>query len=70
VWSLEGNEWQATLVILRLNRAATSVEWGPQGKTLYSASDDGLVYRSIDFHFVNFVLVSCSNIRNIMESLV
>ncbi|KAG0563649.1 hypothetical protein M758_8G046600 [Ceratodon purpureus] len=30
VWSLEGNEWQATLVILRLNRAATSVEWGPQ----------------------------------------
>jgi hypothetical protein len=31
VWSLEDNEWQATLVILRLNRAATSVEWGPQG---------------------------------------
>jgi len=31
VWTLEGNEWQPTLVILRLNRAATSVEWGPQG---------------------------------------
>jgi len=30
VWTLEGNEWQPTLVILRLNRAATSVEWGPQ----------------------------------------
>ncbi|KAG0556798.1 hypothetical protein M758_11G077200 [Ceratodon purpureus] len=30
VWSLEGEEWQATLVILRLNRAATSVQWGPQ----------------------------------------
>ena len=31
MWTLEGNEWQPTLVILRLNRAATSVEWGPQG---------------------------------------
>lgn len=38
MWSLEGNEWQATLVILRLNRAATSVEWGPQGTLFHSAS--------------------------------
>ncbi len=31
VWTLEGNEWQPTLVILRLNRAAISVDWSPRG---------------------------------------
>lgn len=30
VWSLEGNSWNPTLVILRLNRAATSVKWSPK----------------------------------------
>jgi hypothetical protein len=30
VWTLEGNEWQPTLVILRLNRAAISVDWSPR----------------------------------------
>lgn len=73
VWSLEGNEWQATLVILRLNRAATSVEWGPQGITFYSTSfftSDERVYCSTDVHLLNLVLVLCSSIRNIMESSV
>ena len=31
VWNLEGAKWQATLVILRLNRAALVAEWSPQG---------------------------------------
>jgi len=31
VWNLEDNVWKPTLVILRINRAATSVKWSPQG---------------------------------------
>jgi len=31
VWKLEGSEWKPTLVILRINRAATSVKWSPSG---------------------------------------
>jgi hypothetical protein len=34
VWTLEGNEWQPTLVILRLNRAAISVNWSPRGRLI------------------------------------
>lgn len=30
VWNLEGNEWKPTLVILRINRAATCVKWSPK----------------------------------------
>lgn len=30
VWNLEGDAWNPTLVILRLNRAATSVKWSPK----------------------------------------
>jgi len=33
VWKLNGNEWVPTLVILRINRAATCVKWSPEGKT-------------------------------------
>nr|XP_006820315.1 PREDICTED: actin-related protein 2/3 complex subunit 1A-like [Saccoglossus kowalevskii] len=29
VWVLQGNEWKPTLVILRINRAATCVKWSP-----------------------------------------
>lgn len=29
VWKLEGKEWKPTLVILRINRAATCVKWSP-----------------------------------------
>jgi actin related protein 2/3 complex subunit 1A/1B len=32
VWKLEGKEWKPTLVILRINRGATSVRWSPSGK--------------------------------------
>ncbi|XP_077979751.1 actin-related protein 2/3 complex subunit 1A-like [Glandiceps talaboti] len=30
VWNLQGNEWKPTLVILRINRAATYVKWSPE----------------------------------------
>ncbi|KAF2614144.1 hypothetical protein F2Q70_00008191 [Brassica cretica] len=36
VWSLEGGEWVPTLVILRLNRAALCVQWGPKASYLFS----------------------------------
>jgi len=32
VWVLEDGTWKPTLVILRINRAATSVRWSPNGK--------------------------------------
>jgi len=31
VWKLEGTTWKPTLVILRINRAATCVRWSPRG---------------------------------------
>lgn len=31
VWKYEGEEWKPTLVILRINRAATCVKWSPNG---------------------------------------
>jgi len=31
VWKLEGSVWKPTLVILRINRAATCVRWSPHG---------------------------------------
>ena len=32
VWTLQGNgTWAPTLVILRINRAATCVKWSPLG---------------------------------------
>lgn len=31
VWELQENEWRPTLVIVRLQRAATSVSWSPNG---------------------------------------
>jgi len=31
VWKLEGSTWKPTLVILRINRAATCVRWSPHG---------------------------------------
>lgn len=30
VWSLQADKWKPTLVILRINRAATCVKWSPQ----------------------------------------
>eukprot|EP00735_Rhodelphis_limneticus_P003025 TRINITY_DN141_c0_g1::TRINITY_DN141_c0_g1_i1::g.14380::m.14380 TRINITY_DN141_c0_g1::TRINITY_DN141_c0_g1_i1::g.14380 ORF type:complete len:387 (+),score=98.96,sp/O96622/ARPC1_DICDI/42.32/2e-101,WD40/PF00400.27/3.6e+02,WD40/PF00400.27/1.8e-07,WD40/PF00400.27/0.98,WD40/PF00400.27/7.5e-07,WD40/PF00400.27/0.032,WD40/PF00400.27/2.1e+03,WD40/PF00400.27/0.25,Rax2/PF12768.2/66,Rax2/PF12768.2/0.0073,Rax2/PF12768.2/1.2e+03,Rax2/PF12768.2/3.7e+03,eIF2A/PF08662.6/3.3e+02,eIF2A/PF08662.6/0.02,eIF2A/PF08662.6/ len=30
VWSFDGSDWKPTLVILRLNRACTSVKWSPK----------------------------------------
>jgi actin related protein 2/3 complex subunit 1A/1B len=30
VWNLEGNVWKPSLVILRINRAATCVKWSPK----------------------------------------
>jgi len=37
VWELQDNEWRPTLVILRLQRAATSVSWSPDGARRVSA---------------------------------
>ncbi|KAJ7552006.1 hypothetical protein O6H91_06G038200 [Diphasiastrum complanatum] len=38
VWNLEQDEWQPTLVILRLNRAAISVKWSPKENKFAVAS--------------------------------
>jgi len=38
VWTAEGNEWKPTLVLLRINRAATNVKWSPNGKKFAVAS--------------------------------
>jgi actin related protein 2/3 complex subunit 1A/1B len=38
VWRLDGNEWKPTLVILRINRAATAVKWSPNGQKFAVAS--------------------------------
>jgi actin related protein 2/3 complex subunit 1A/1B len=38
VWRLEGNDWKPTLVILRINRAATDVKWSPNGQKFAVAS--------------------------------
>jgi len=32
VWTFEQGRWKPTLVILRINRAATQVKWSPNGK--------------------------------------
>jgi len=31
VWTFQDNQWKPTLVILRINRAATNVKWSPDG---------------------------------------
>ena len=31
VWKHDGKEWKPTLVLLRINRAATCVKWSPDG---------------------------------------
>jgi WD40 repeat protein len=38
VWNYNETEkkWRPTLTILRINRAATSVKWSPNGKPIYS----------------------------------
>ncbi|XP_070183138.1 actin-related protein 2/3 complex subunit 1A-like [Littorina saxatilis] len=33
VWTLQDGKWKPHLVILRINRAATCVQWSPQGGT-------------------------------------
>lgn len=38
VWKFEGGEWKPTLVILRINRAATDVKWSPDGQKFAVAS--------------------------------
>ena len=35
VWTYKGNEWKPSLVILRINRAATIVKWSPKGTVLH-----------------------------------
>lgn len=32
VWTFSDGKWKPTLVILRINRAATFVKWSPQGR--------------------------------------
>ncbi len=36
VWTQQGGKWKPTLVILRINRAATHVKWSPLGNILFS----------------------------------
>jgi len=43
VWTLEGNRWKPTLVILRLQRAATFVQWSPKEDKFAVASGAKLV---------------------------
>ena len=31
MWTFGGGEWKPSLVILRINRAATTVKWSPLG---------------------------------------
>ena len=31
VWTYVGSKWKPSLVILRINRAATIVKWSPKG---------------------------------------
>lgn len=38
VWKFDAGEWKPTLVILRINRAATAVAWSPCGKKFAVAS--------------------------------
>ena len=38
VWKLDKGVWKPTLVILRINRAATAVKWSPDGKKFAVAS--------------------------------
>jgi len=38
VWELQGTTWKPSLVMLRINRAATCVRWSPDGKKFAVAS--------------------------------
>jgi len=38
VWSFQNNQWKPTLVILRINRAATHVKWSPEENKFAVAS--------------------------------
>lgn len=38
VWVDEDGKWKPTLVLLRINRAATYVRWSPQGKMFLVAA--------------------------------
>lgn len=43
VWVLEGDGWKPTLVILRINRAATCVKWSPQENKFAVGSGSRLI---------------------------
>ncbi len=43
VWVYEGGLWRPTLVILRINRAATCVKWSPDGKKFAVGSGSRLI---------------------------
>lgn len=43
VWTEENGKWKPTLVILRINRAATGVKWSPQENKFAVASGARLV---------------------------
>jgi len=43
VWTFENNEWKPTLVILRINRAATCVKWSPKEDKFATGSGSRLI---------------------------
>lgn len=36
VWTFTGGAWKPSLVILRINRAATMVKWSPLGELVHT----------------------------------
>lgn len=43
VWTLKGNAWKPTLVILRINRAARCVKWSPKENKFAVGSGSRLI---------------------------
>lgn len=43
VWTLKGNVWKPTLVILRINRAARCVKWSPKENKFAVGSGSRLI---------------------------
>ena len=58
VWTESNGEWKPTLVILRINRAATCVKWSPLGKCCHLCSQYGDSFNLFVMFTVVFVTLS------------